>query len=540
MSDERILQCVPNFSEGRDPRVIAAILAAYRSVPEARVIHVDSGASANRTVVTIVGPPDALCEAAWRGIREATLLIDMRRQTGTHPRIGATDVCPLIPIAGLSLDEVATYANSLAQRVVESLKIPVYFYEHNALRESRRDLGRLRRGGFEGLGSRMDRQDGSPDLGPKEPHQTAGAMVMGARHLLVAYNVNLDTRSVAIAQDIAEALRESGGRNGPGRLKGLKALGWWVDEFDCAQVSCNLVDYRETGLWDVFQACREEARKRNVRVTGSELVGLVPEEALMQVGRAAFALEGGDSSPVVSAEETLARAVRTLGLRDVRPFDADRRILERVLRSPQDPPVVGAGVSHFLGHLASSSPTPGGGGAAAIAGAMGAALVAMVARLAPVSESPEGAAELGMLIRKADELRTRLQLDANRDASVFNSYMAVLKRPKGTLQEKAERKEALMAAAIDAARCPAEIVEGAHQVLELAEEALARGTAHTRSDGVAAALLAQAAASVAACQVAVNVGHRKDQKSKDLMSRSRGLQESVEKRAQALLNEYLT
>ena len=334
--DAPVVECIPNFSEGRDPSVLSKITDAVESVDGVRLLDVDPGHAAHRTVVTFAGAPEAVTEAAFRAIAQATASIDLRRHQGTHPRLGATDVCPLVPVTGVSMEETVQYARRLARRVGDELAVPVYLYEKAATDPRRRNLAVIRRGQFEGLAHKMTLPQWRPDFGPPEPHPSAGATVIGARDFLVAYNVNLDTKDAHLAHAIACDVRESGRRTStgrtPGSLQAVKALGWFIEEYDRAQVSMNLTDLGVTSVHDAFEEVRTKAAARGVRVTGSELVGLVPLRAMVAAGR--FYLDGA----MASEKEMVSAAVESLGLGELRPFEPRRKILEYRLGEAGVPP----------------------------------------------------------------------------------------------------------------------------------------------------------------------------------------------------------
>ncbi len=347
MNPPPLIECIPNFSEGRDPVVIDRIVGAMRVVPEVRVLHVDQGVDANRTVVTLAGPPQPVMEAAFAGMVQAVRLIDLTRQRGAHPRMGAVDVCPFVPLQGISMSAVADLARELGARVGEELDLPVYLYEESAARPERANLATIRAGGFEGLKKKMLDPAWSPDFGPARPHPSAGAVAIGARHFLLAFNVNLNTTSARLAQGVAEEVREIGRalrKNGhpalddhglplrqAGDCKYVKAIGWYQESFGIAQVSMNLTRPDITPLHQAFDACRRRARERGLRVTGSELVGMSPLRFLMEAGRYYLHLQG---APVEADEATLLHvAARSLGLNDIRPFDPRAQVIEYALEN---------------------------------------------------------------------------------------------------------------------------------------------------------------------------------------------------------------
>ena len=329
-----IIECVPNFSEGQNPKIIQAIASVIQAVEGVNILHIDSGYSANRTVITFAGSPDAVIEAAFLGIQKAGQLIDMRHQKGTHPRMGATDVCPLIPVANISMEELNHYALKLAQRVGTYLNIPVFLYESSARIPQRKNLATIRSGEYEGLGEKIKKEAWHPDFGPKELNEKSGATVIGVRNFLVAYNINLDTTSVDLAKEIAKQIRTSGYldqlSNGqkvrvPGRLPALKAIGWYIEEFGHAQVSMNLVDTNTTGIYQAFQTCKEIANSLGVKVTGSELIGLIPLKAILDAGHQFAKKRNATHYP----DKTLLDiAVKQLGLGQINSFNPIDRILE--------------------------------------------------------------------------------------------------------------------------------------------------------------------------------------------------------------------
>lgn len=326
---EPILECIPNFSEGANEQKLFQIAAAIRSVKGVFLLHIDPSPAANRTVMTFAGHPDAVVEAAFRAMRTASELIDMRLQTGVHPRIGATDVCPLVPLAGLTFEEANMYALQLAQRVGDELEIPIYLYEHSQPRKYRSELPQIRKGQYEGLAARMQEPEWSPDFGPGEGNLKAGATVLGVRDILVAFNISLDTKDVGIAADIARQLRSSGywqetnaGRiHIPGKLQKLRAIGWYMEDYEQAQVSFNLLDYRVTDVLDVWLACHDAAAAKGISLVGSELIGLMPESCLIKAGRFA--------NPDASDDALLTSGINLMGLDKLKPFLAGEKILER-------------------------------------------------------------------------------------------------------------------------------------------------------------------------------------------------------------------
>src|ERR1043166_2326833 len=396
---KKLIECVPNFSEGRDQNVIRQITDAIKSVEGVSLLDVDPGASTNRTVVTFVGDPDAVVEAAFRGIKKAAELIDMRKHKGAHPRMGATDVCPFIPVSNVSWEEAIECANKLGERVGEELGIPIYLYEKAAKDKSRSNLAVIRGGEYEGFVEKIKKPEWKPDFGPAKIG-SAGATVIGAREFLVAYNVNLNTKSTRRANSVAFDVREQGrfktedgtatGKKvldakgepvrEPGMLKHVKAIGWFVKEYGIAQVSMNLTNIEETPLHVAFDACVEAAAKRGMRVTGSEIVGMVPKKSLANAGR--YFLRKQQWSEGVSEEELIDIAIRSMGLSELRPFDPNEKVIESKIQSPEsEKSLVKMDVREFCNETLSDSPAPGGGSVAALMGALGASLGGMVANL---------------------------------------------------------------------------------------------------------------------------------------------------------------
>ncbi|HEX5624890.1 MAG TPA: glutamate formimidoyltransferase, partial [Saprospiraceae bacterium] len=396
MKAPKIIECVPNFSEGRDESTIQALRDAVSRVSGVRLLHVDPGKSTNRTVFTFAGAPEAVIEAAFQAISVAAQKIDMRNHKGEHPRMGATDVCPLIPISGISMEETVVYAKKLAERVGNELGIPVYLYEAAASAPHRRNLAEIRSGEYEGFEEKMKLPEWQPDFGPKQFNARSGATVIGARDFLIAYNVNLNTRSVKLANEVAYDIRENGrpqkdpvtgkflkDSNGeilrtPGACKSVKAIGWYIEEYGLAQVSMNLTNMHSTPLHEAFEACRRSAESLGMLVTGSELVGLVPKRALMEAGQ--YFLKKQKRSLGVPDDECIEIAIQSLGLNALGPFDPKTRIIEYMLEEKSNK-LVDLRLDQFIQETVSESPAPGGGSVSAYVGALGAALGGMVANL---------------------------------------------------------------------------------------------------------------------------------------------------------------
>lgn len=517
----RLVECVPNFSEGRNEKVINAIADAIRSVSGVNLLDVDPGWSTNRTVITFVGEPDAAVEAAFQSIAAASTLIDMRRHSGEHPRMGATDVCPFIPVSGITMQECAALAERLGKRVGDELKIPIYLYAEAAKREDRRSLADIRKGEYEGLAAKMTDADFRPDFGPESFNATSGATVIGARPFLIAYNVNLNTKSKKLANEIALNIREAGRtrknakgeteRNSdgspvkvPGLLKACRAVGWYVDEYERAQVSINLVDYHQTSLEDAFDACCKEAEKLGIRVTGSEIVGLVPLEPMLNAGRHYLRKQGRSTG--VSRKELLSVAIQSLGLTDLAPFDPHQKIIEFRVDKPAKL-LSEQKVTDFLDELASESAAPGGGSVAALCGSLSASLSSMVANLTFEKKGFESQKELmNGMAEQAQRLKHEFMLAIDEDMQAFNKIIEARRLPKASPEEAKTRDAAILEANKLATTVPLNVLSKTVRLLELADTVVEKGNPNSLSDSGVAALTALAAAEGAFFNVLINIG----------------------------------
>jgi glutamate formiminotransferase/formiminotetrahydrofolate cyclodeaminase len=521
----RLVECVPNFSEGRNRAVIDAIAEAIRGVAEVKLLDVDPGADTNRTVYTFVGPPEAVAEAAVRSAHRAYELIDMARHHGAHPRMGAMDVCPIVPISGVTMDECAEIARGIGRRIAEELKLPVYFYEYAATSEERRSLAAVRAGEYEGLEAKLRDPAWAPDAGPARFDPRFGAPIVGAREFLIAYNVNLNTRDRKLANEIALGIRENGrlkrdehgdvvldeqGHQArtPGRLKAVRAIGWYIEQYRQAQVSINLIDYNVTPLHAVFETVREEAEERGLVVTGSELVGLMPLQPLLDAGR--FYLLKQGKSPGAPEREVVEIAVRSLGLDQLGPFDADKKVVEYQFR--QRGPLAALPVDRFVDEVSSDSPAPGGGSVAALAGSLAAGLSAMVANLTVGKKGYEGAwKDLAILAVRAQQVKDQLVRAVDEDTEAFNGVMAAMRLPKATPAQQAERATALEEGYQAATRVPLQTAKFCLEALKIALEAAASGNVNSASDAGVAALMARAGVEGAVLNVHINLPSVKDQ-----------------------------
>lgn len=531
--EKRIVECVPNFSEGRDKTVIDAITAAIVQSGGVKLLDVDPGEATNRTVVTFVGSPEAVVEAAFAGVRRAAELIDMRHHKGAHPRMGATDVLPLIPISGITLEECAELARTLARRIADELRIPTYCYEASALRPERRNLAVCRAGEYEALPEKLAHTDTAPDFGARpfdEGVARTGATTVGARDFLIAVNFNLNTTSTRRANAIAFDVREKGRlvREGnpitgkivkdaegnpvmrPGTLKATKAIGWYIEEYGIAQVSMNITDISVTPLHVAFDEVCRKADARGVRVTGTEIVGLVPKRALLEAGR--YFLRKQHRSTGIAEEEIIRLAVKSMGLDDLKPFDPKEKVIEYLLEAEdQKKRLIDLTCKGFAAETASESPAPGGGSISAYMGALGAALGTMVANLSSHKAgwddrweefsdwADRGQALLAELLHLVDE-----------DTEAFNRIMAVFAMPKSTGEEKAARSAALQEATLYATEVPLRTMKAAVRVFPLVRAMAETGNPNSVSDAGVGALAARSAVLGACLNVKINAAGLKD------------------------------
>ncbi|GAA4469870.1 hypothetical protein GCM10023093_30060 [Nemorincola caseinilytica] len=540
-----IIECVPNFSEGRDMNIIKQITDEIERTEGVRLLDVDPGKATNRTVVTFIGNPHAVVEAAYRAIKKAGELIDMRTHTGEHPRMGATDVCPLIPISGITMEETVEFARMLGQRVGEGAGIPVYLYEYAATADYRRNLADIRKGEYEGLQSKIMQPEWKPDYGPAAFNAVSGATVIGARDFLIAYNVNLNTTSTrranAVAFDIREKGRQKKDANGkivkdaggeavwePGLLKNVKAIGWYIEEYGIAQISINLTNMNTTPLHVVFDTACERANARGMRVTGSELVGLVPLQALLEAGK--YFLQKQERSIGVSEEELVRIAVRSLGLDELGPFDPKKKVIEYQLQDTNAKKLVDMTVTRFVHETASESPAPGGGSVSALCGALGAALGTMVANLSSHKKGWDSRwKEFSDHAAEGQKLLKEMLYLVDEDTNAFNAIMAAFGMPKGTDDEKAARKAAIEAATIYAIKIPFRTMEVAYASMDLAIAMGKKGNPNSISDAGVGALCARTAVKGCYLNVRINAQDLKEHPEvKDLLARAEEINTAVE------------
>ena len=530
---KRIVECVPNFSEGRDKRVIGEITAAIESVEGVKLLDVDPGEATHRTVVTFVGEPEAVVEAAFRGVKRAAELIDMRRHHGAHPRMGATDVLPLIPVSGITLEECADLARTLARRIADELAVPTYCYEAAAFTPERRNLAVCRQGEYEALPEKLAHAAPAPDFGTRpydEGVARTGATAVGARDFLVAVNFNLNTTSTRRANAIAFDVREKGRpvREGnpitgkivkdadgnpvmrPGTLPGTKAIGWYIEEYGIAQVSMNITDIARTPLHVAFDEVCRKADERGVRVTGTEIVGLVPKRALVEAGR--YFLHKQRRSTGISEEEIVRMAVKSMGLDDLKPFVAEEKVIEYLLEAEDKKKrLVDMTCKAFAEETASESPAPGGGSISAYMGALGAALGAMVANLSSHKAGWDDRwREFSDRAEQGQRLMAELLHLVDEDTEAFNRIMNVFAMPKSTDEERAARSAALERATLYATEVPLRTMKAALGVFDLVRAMAAEGNPNSVSDAGVGALAARSAVLGARLNVRINAAGLKD------------------------------
>lgn len=549
--NQRLIECVPNISEGRDRAKIDAIAAVVETVEGVRLLDVDPGKATNRTVITFVGEPEAVCEAAFRLVRKAQELIDMRGHSGEHPRFGATDVCPLVPISGVTMEECAEYARALGRRIGEELSIPVYLYEAAASEPKRRNLANNRSGEYEGLKKKLGDPAWKPDHGPAEWNDSvarSGATAVGARNFLVAYNVNLNTTSTRRANAIAFDIREAGRvkREGdpltgkvvtdasgepvkiPGRLKAVKGIGWYIEEYGIAQLSLNLTDITVTPVHVAFdEACRA-AQERGIRVTGSELVGLIPKQALLDA--ADFFLARQERSLGIPEREKIKIAVKSLGLDDLAPFDPEKKVIEYMLADPGQERLVRMDLKRFSEETASESPAPGGGSVAAYVGALGVALGTMVANLSAHKRGWDDRwNEYSDWAVKGEALRNELLHLVDEDTRAYDRIIACFIMPKGSDAEKAARKAAITEATKGAINTPLRTMQVCVESMALMKAMATMGLEASVSDAGVGALCARTGAIGGYLNVRINCAGMEDEAFKaEVLAKAEALKAEAE------------
>jgi len=546
----RLIECVPNFSEGRDLSVIRQITDVIESVDGVELLDVDPGKATNRTVVTFVGEPEPVLDAAVLAVQKASQLIDMRQHHGEHPRFGATDVCPLVPISDVTMEECVGYARKLAQRMGEEAGITTYCYENAALQDERRNLAVVRAGEYEGLAEKLKKPEWKPDFGPAEFQPTSGATAVSARDFLVAYNVNLNTTSTrranAIAFDVREKgriKREGGALGGaivkdadgntvwePGLLKCVKGIGWFIEEFGVAQISMNLTNISVTPVHVAFDTVADRAATRGLRATGSELVGLIPLKAMLDAGR--YFLRKQERSTGVSDSELIKIAVKSMGLDELYPFKAEEKIIEYAIAARQKrKKLVDLTLKGFVEETASESPAPGGGSVAAAMGAMGAALATMVANLSSHKRGwDERWEEFSDWAEKGKACHDELLELIDKDTDAFNEIMAAFGLPKGSAEDKAARQAAIQAATKNAIDIPFRTMEVALGAMETIRAMAQQGNPNSVSDAGVGAIAARSAVIGAYLNVQINTKDLEDKgQVADYLARAKKIREEAER-----------
>src|SRR6266403_51649 len=534
---QKLIECVPNFSEGREPDIKRQITDAIASVDGVSLLDVDPGATTNRTVVTFVGSPEAAVESAFRGIQKAAELIDMRKHKGAHPRMGATDVCPFIPISNVNWKEAIACAKELGKRVGDELKIPVYLYEKAAKNPERANLAIVREGEYEGFFDKIKQADWQPDFGPNQFNANSGATVIGAREFLIAYNVNLNTKAVRRANSVAFDVRENGrvktldgtatgnpmvDEKGqpirvPGMLKHVKAIGWSVEEYGIAQVSMNLTNIEQTPLHAAFDACDQSATKRGLRVTGSEIVGMVPKKCLIDAGK--HFLQKQNWSEGLAEEELIDIGIRSMGLSELKPFDPKEKIIEfKMDFATSKKSLLNMNLRQFCNETLSDSPAPGGGSVAALMGALGVSLGGMVANLSAGKRGWDDKVKyFSDWAVKAQQLKDELLFLVDEDTAAFNKVMDAFALPKESSQEKAARSAAIQLANKYAAEIPLRVMETAAKSCQILAEMAEKGNPASISDVGVGLLVVRACIGGAAMNVRINLAGLKDEKFKSTL-----------------------
>ncbi|TXI80761.1 MAG: glutamate formimidoyltransferase [Crocinitomicaceae bacterium] len=507
----QLIECVPNFSEGNDLNIIRQITDEIEKVEGVRLLNVDPGKATNRTVVTMVGEPARVIEAAFNCIKKAGELIDMSKHKGEHPRMGATDVCPLIPIANISMEETAAYAQQLAKRVGEELKIPVYLYEAAQPNKERSNLSVIRAGEYEGFFKKIKEPQWKPDFGPAEFDAKRGGTVIGARDFLVAYNVNLNTTSTRRANAIAFDVREAGRNidvdgkkvNQPGTLKSVKAIGWFIEEYGVAQISMNLTNINVTPVHIAFDEVCTRATARGVRVTGSELVGLIPLKAMLDAGK--YFLQKQNRSTGVSEKELIKIAIKSMGLDELGPFKPEERIIEYMLADKANSRLVNMKLTDFADETASESPAPGGGSISAYVGALGISLGTMVANLSSHKKGWDDRwKEFSDWAEKGEYYKNELIRLVDADTLAFNKIMQAFGLPKATEEEKKARKQAIQEATKFAIEIPFRVMETAYESMAVIKQMVIEGNPNSVTDAGVGALCARSAVIGACMNVRIN------------------------------------
>ena len=541
---KQLIECVPNFSEGSDMSIIKQITNEIESVEGVRLLDVDPGKATNRTVVTFVGEPISVIEAAFRAIKKAAELIDMRKHTGEHPRMGATDVCPLIPVANISMEETAEWAKKLGERVGNELEIPVYLYEDAQKNPERKNLSIIRAGEYEGFSKKILLSEWAPDFGKAIFNAKSGATVIGARDFLVAYNINLNTTSTRRANAIAFDVRESGRKiqneKGeeivqPGTLKSVKAIGWFIEEYGVAQISMNLTNVNITPIHIAFDEVCKKANERGVRVTGSELVGLIPLKSLLDAGR--YFLEKQQRSVGVSEKELIHIAVKSLGLDELSEFIPEKKIIEYLLNEEKQDKLVNLSLQEFANETASESPAPGGGSIAAYMGSLGISLATMVANLSAHKKGWDKRwKEFSDWAEKGQKIKDELLYLVDEDTNAFNKIMEAFSLPKSSEQEVKTRSEAIQNATKYATEVPLKTMILAYSSFPIIKAMAEIGNPNSISDAGVGALCARSAVIGAYMNVRINAAELKDEAfKKEILAKAEKIKNDAIKEEEAIL-----
>ena len=541
---KQLIECVPNFSEGSDMSIIKQITNEIESVEGVRLLDVDPGKATNRTVVTFVGEPISVIEAAFRAIKKAAELIDMRKHTGEHPRMGATDVCPLIPVANISMEETAEWAKKLGERVGNELAIPVYLYEAAQKNPERKNLSIIRAGEYEGFSKKILLSEWAPDFGKAIFNAKSGATVIGARDFLVAYNINLNTTSTRRANAIAFDVRESGRKiqneKGeeivqPGTLKSVKAIGWFIEEYGVAQISMNLTNVNITPIHIAFDEVCKKANERGVRVTGSELVGLIPLKSLLDAGR--YFLEKQQRSVGISEKELIHIAVKSLGLDELSEFIPEKKIIEYLLNEEKQDKLINLSLQAFANETASESPAPGGGSIAAYMGSLGISLATMVANLSAHKRAwDERWKEFSAWAEKGQKIKDELLYLVDEDTNAFNKIMEAFSLPKSSEQEVKFRSEAIQNATKYATEVPLKTMILAYSSFPIIKAMAEIGNPNSISDAGVGALCARSAVIGAYMNVRINAAELKDEAfKKEILAKAEKIKNDAIKEEEAIL-----
>ena len=521
----KLIECVPNFSEGQNQDIINQITSEITSVNDVKLLDVDPGKDTNRTVVTFAGHPDNVIEAAFLAISKASELIDMSKHKGAHPRMGATDVCPLIPIKGVSVDECIEYSHKLAQKVAQKLNIPIFMYEKSASKKDRQNLAKIRQGEYEEMADKLRSEEWTPDYGPTKLNVKSGVTAVGVREFLIAYNINLNTSDKKKASDIALDIREAGrakrdksGKiirddNGvmvkvPGSLKAVKAVGWFLEEYNVAQVSMNLIDYKTTPLHKVFEEVRGQAQKRGLRVTGSELVGLIPLDSLLEAGK--YYLNQQNKSSGVSDKQLIHIAVKSMGLDEMYAFNNNEKIIDYMIDDSSK--LINQTISDFADEVSSDSPAPGGGSISALAGSLSASLVSMVANLSHDKKQFTNKEKINNIACKAQELKNSFLGLIDRDTKAFDDLMISFRLPKKSDKETDLRNKEIIKMSKIVTEVPLETLSNSLDALNIAFEVLNIGNKNCISDAGVAAEMAYSCAYGAYYNVKINLIDLKEDK----------------------------